>query len=176
MERNGVAFCKKRYINIILLPFVFIEVLQKWSLFGSSFFAVRRVSDPGERCEHILALNKNGVHFLDVMTHVSLPPVTVAVMAFTLTMSVFFFFFFFTFIQETLLHYSYSEVISTRKVKSGDGLYLDMKCGNLMQQRVTRIQTDQAHEISRLIRQYITIQQRGGQSDGDDGKNMAASR
>lgn len=46
------------------------EVLQKWPLFGSSFFAVRRVSDPAERSEHILALNKNGVHFLDVMTHV----------------------------------------------------------------------------------------------------------
>jgi len=109
-----------------------LEVLEKWSLFGSSFFAIRREADPSERSEHILALNKNGVHFLDVMTH------------------------------ETLLHYPFAEVISTRKVKSEDGiLFLDMKCGNLMQQRVTRIQTDQAHEISRLIRQYITIQQRG---------------
>jgi len=35
-----------------------------------------------------------------------------------------------------------------------------MKCGNLMQQRITRIQTDQANEIARLIRQYITIDQR----------------
>jgi len=109
-----------------------LEVLEKWPLFGSSFFAIRREADPSERSEHILALNKNGVHFLDVMTH------------------------------ETLLHYPFAEVISTRKVKSEDGiLFLDMKCGNLMQQRVTRIQTDQAHEISRLIRQYITIQQRG---------------
>jgi len=114
------------------LRFHFAEVLEKWSLFGSSFFAIRREADPSERSEHILALNKNGVHFLDVMTH------------------------------ETLLHYPFAEVISTRKVKSEDGiLFLDMKCGNLMQQRVTRIQTDQAHEISRLIRQYITIQQRG---------------
>jgi len=120
-----------------------LEVLQKWPLFGSSFFAVRRVSDPAERSEHILALNKNGVHFLDVMTH------------------------------ETLLHYPYSEVISTRKVKAEDGLYLDMKCGNLMQQRVSRIQTDQAHEISRLIRQYITIQQRG-QSNNDQEPNAAS--
>ena len=35
-----------------------------------------------------------------------------------------------------------------------------MKCGNLMQQRITRLQTEQAHEISRLIRQYITMEQR----------------
>lgn len=52
--------------------FYFAEVLEKWPLFGSSFFAIRREADPSERSEHILALNKNGVHFLDVMTHVSL--------------------------------------------------------------------------------------------------------
>jgi myosin XV len=68
-------------------------------------------------------------------------------------------------LQETLIHYPFSEVISTRKVKTEDGaLFLDMKCGNLMQQRITRLQTEQAHEISRLIRQYISMEQqlRGG--------------
>ena len=63
--------------------------------------------------------------------------------------------------HETLLHYPFTEVISTRKVQTDDGtLYLDMKCGNLMQQRITRIQTEQANEIARLIKQYITIDQR----------------
>lgn len=77
--------------------------------------------------------------------------------------------------QETLMHYPYSEVISTRKVKSEEGpLFLDMKCGNLMQQRVTRIQTDQAHEISRLIRQYITIQQRIQQQNVKEESNLAS--
>ncbi|XP_069684997.1 unconventional myosin-XV isoform X6 [Periplaneta americana] len=108
-----------------------LDILSKWPLFGSSFFAVKRVSDPKERSDHILALNRHGVHFIDLVTH------------------------------ETLTHYPFSEVISTRKVKSEDGtLFLDMKCGNLMQQRITRLQTDQAHEISRLIRQYITMEQR----------------
>ncbi|XP_059488254.1 unconventional myosin-XV isoform X5 [Neocloeon triangulifer] len=108
-----------------------LDLLSKWPLFGSSFFAVKRLSDPKERSDHILALNRHGVHFLDLITH------------------------------ETLMHYPFSEVISTRKVKSEDGiLYLDMKCGNLMQQRITRLQTDQAHEISRLIRQYISMEQR----------------
>ena len=92
---------------------------------------VRREGDPREGSEHILALNKNGVSFLDLITH------------------------------ETLLHYPFTEVISTRKVQTDDGtLYLDMKCGNLMQQRITRIQTEQANEIARLIKQYITIDQR----------------
>lgn len=41
-----------------------------------------------------------------------------------------------------------------------------MKCGNLMQQRITRLQTEQAHEISRLIRQYITMEQRATNAQG----------
>lgn len=46
------------------------------------------------------------------------------------------------------------------QVRSEDGaLFLDMKVGNLLQQRVTRVQTEQAHEISRLVRQYITMAQ-----------------
>ena len=45
-------------------------------------------------------------------------------------------------------------------METDDGvLFLDMKCGNLMQQRISRIQTDQAVEIARLIKQYITIGQ-----------------
>ena len=47
-----------------------------------------------------MALNKIGVSFLDLITH------------------------------ETMLHYPFTEVISTRKVQTDDGtLYLDMKCG-----------------------------------------------
>merc|ERR1719412_980349 len=110
-----------------------LETLSDWPLFGSSFFAVRRVGDSKDSIgsDHIMALNKNGVSFLDQVTH------------------------------ETLIHYPFTEVISTRKVQTEDGtLFLDMKCGNLMQQRITRIQTDQANEIARLIRQYITIDQR----------------
>merc|ERR1712004_689535 len=90
---------------------------------GSSFFAVRRDSDPSEGSEHILALNKHGVHFLDLITH------------------------------ETILHYPFTEVISTRQMETDDGvLFLDMKCGNLMQQRISRIQTDQAvhHHRSKI--------------------------
>ncbi|KAK0170257.1 hypothetical protein PV328_010838 [Microctonus aethiopoides] len=123
IQHNTSAVCKAQVL----------EILSKWPLFGSSFFAVKRVPENGKEKggDHILALNRHGVHFIDLITH------------------------------ETMYHYPYSEVISTRKVKSEEGsLYLDMKCGNLMQQRITRLQTEQAHEISRLIRQYITMEQR----------------
>lgn len=63
--------------------------------------------------------------------------------------------------QETLSSVPYSEVISTRKVRAESGtLYLELKCGNLFQQRVARLQTDQAHEITRLIRQYMSLHRR----------------
>ncbi|XP_059608839.1 unconventional myosin-XV [Phlebotomus argentipes] len=117
----------------------FLAVLATWPLFGSSFFAVKRVwTDDGGQLEDsssmwrelILALNRKGVLFLDPNSH------------------------------ETMQHYPFTEVISTRKVRSEDGaLFLDMKVGNLMQQRVIRVQTEQAHEISRLVRQYITMAQ-----------------
>jgi hypothetical protein len=32
---------------------------------------VKRISEPKERAEHILALNRHGVHFIDLVTHVS---------------------------------------------------------------------------------------------------------
>ncbi|XP_014089710.3 unconventional myosin-XV [Bactrocera oleae] len=117
----------------------FLTVLSAWPLFGSSFFAVKRIwAEEGPHVEDsnpmwrdlILALNRRGVLFLDPNTH------------------------------ETLQHWPFMEVISTRKVRSEDGaLFLDMKVGNLMQQRVIRVQTEQAHEISRLVRQYITMAQ-----------------
>ncbi|KAI5728804.1 hypothetical protein M8J77_021338 [Diaphorina citri] len=100
-----------------------LEILSKWPLFGSSFFAIKRNGD-----QQILALNKHGVHFLNLLTH------------------------------ETISSVPYGDVISTRKVRAESGtLYLEMKCGNLFQQRVARIQTDQAHEIARLIRQYMSL-------------------
>uniref|UniRef100_A0A2A4K5C9 Unconventional myosin-XV n=1 Tax=Heliothis virescens TaxID=7102 RepID=A0A2A4K5C9_HELVI len=106
-----------------------LQVLSRWPLFGSSFFAVRRVSGNGEWREHVLALNRRGVHLLHPSTH------------------------------DTDTRWPYAELISTRKVRSEDGtLFLDVKCGSLLQQRVTRLQAEQAHEVARLVRQYIALQ------------------
>ncbi|KAG9509056.1 Unconventional myosin-XV, partial [Fragariocoptes setiger] len=107
-----------------------LNILQKWPLFGSCFFAIKHVHSDQPKCaDRILALNKQGIHMLDVQTH------------------------------ETVHMFHYKEIISTRKVRSEDGaLFLDLKCGNLMNKNITRVQTDQAHEISRLIKQYIEIE------------------
>uniref|UniRef100_A0A0K8SUT5 Unconventional myosin-XV n=1 Tax=Lygus hesperus TaxID=30085 RepID=A0A0K8SUT5_LYGHE len=110
-------------MNSIDAKALLLELLSKWPLFGSSFFAVKRSGD-----QQILALNRTGVHFLHMVTH------------------------------ETVSSVPYSEVISTRKVRADSGtMYLELKVGNLFQQRVARLQTDQAHEICRLIRQYMSL-------------------
>lgn len=79
------------YYNI----FCFLkQVLSRWPLFGSSFFAVRRVSGGGsgggggggEWREYVLALNRRGVHLLHPATH------------------------------DTDAHWPYADLISTRKV------------------------------------------------------------
>ena len=122
-----------------------LKILSQWQLFGSTFFyvssdhsfdifllrkylQVHRENDLREGSDYILALNKHGLHFLDLITH------------------------------ETILQYPFTEVISTRLETEDGMLYLDMECGNLMQQTISRIKTDQAVEIERLIKQYIAIQ------------------
>lgn len=57
--------------RIKMCSLFFAEILSKWPLFGSSFFAVKRVPEGKEKgSDHILALNRHGVHFIDLITHV----------------------------------------------------------------------------------------------------------
>ena len=47
-------------------------------------------------------------------------------------------------LQETLVTYPFTEVISTRRFRADNNTnFLDMKCGNLMVQKITRVETDQ---------------------------------
>jgi myosin-15 len=51
-----------------------LDILCRWPLFGSCFFAIRHVLPdtlPQDFPEYILALNKHGAHFLHLLTHVS---------------------------------------------------------------------------------------------------------
>lgn len=127
----------------------FLDIIRHWPLFGSSFFAIKLIQrDLIQPTDFILALNKFGIQMLDTVSH------------------------------ETIHRYPFNEVISTRKVRSEDGaLYLDLKCGNLMKRTIIRIQTDQAHEISRLTRQYIDIEliQQQKQQHGQAGRAQTDS-
>lgn len=95
-------FFSPEFVKVLMLTPLqckaqFLSVLSNWPLFGSSFFAVKRVfgddigmpeDDSGTMWrELILALNHRGVLFLDSNTH------------------------------ETLHHWHFIEIISTRKVR-----------------------------------------------------------
>lgn len=67
-----IVSCLSGVLLSVTHLYSFLDILSKWPLFGSSFFAVKRVSDPKERSDHILALNRHGVHFIDLITHVSI--------------------------------------------------------------------------------------------------------
>ena len=49
----------------------FVDILSKWPLFGSTFFKIKSVADPRVKGECHLAINRIGVHFLHLKTHVS---------------------------------------------------------------------------------------------------------
>lgn len=106
----------------------FIEVLAQWPLFGSTFFRVKKVLTQPMYGECILAVNKTGIVFLDIRSH------------------------------EIFLQYSFGEVLSTRRYRSDSNQnYLDMKLGNLMVQKIVRIETEQGSDISNLIGQYMQV-------------------
>jgi len=106
----------------------FLEILSRWPLFGSTFFNVKSVGDPRVKDESLMAINKDGVHFLHARSH------------------------------ETLLSFPFTDIVSTRRFTTENGAnFVDMKCGDLMRQKVTRFETDQGTDISGLIAQYIQI-------------------
>jgi len=60
--------------------------------------------------------------------------------------------------HEPFMHHSFSEILSTRRYRSDSKVnYLDMKLGDLMVQKILRIETDQGSDISDLIGQYLQV-------------------
>ena len=53
----------------------FLQVLQQWPLFGSTFFYIHHVNDARVQQECLLAINRYGVQFLHMVTHVSALPI-----------------------------------------------------------------------------------------------------
>ncbi|XP_038064735.1 unconventional myosin-XV-like [Patiria miniata] len=110
----------------------FVNTVIKWRLFGSSFFDVVHVSDSRVGGGCLLAINKTGVHFLHPQSH------------------------------EVLVTHGFHEVVSSHHLKGDGRQYVDLKCGNLMVQKVTRIQTNQCTEIINVIGQHMQRQVTSG--------------
>ncbi|XP_052263037.1 unconventional myosin-XV-like isoform X3 [Dreissena polymorpha] len=118
----------------------FVEVLSNWPLFGSTFFRVKKILIQPEFGECILAVNQSGIMFLDPRSH------------------------------DIVLQYTFSDVLSTRRYRSDSNQnYLDMKLGNLMVQKIVRIETEQGSDISNLIGQYMQVINRHRKRPSDKG-------
>uniref|UniRef100_F1KSK8 Myosin-XV n=1 Tax=Ascaris suum TaxID=6253 RepID=F1KSK8_ASCSU len=106
----------------------FLELLEKWPLFGSTFFYMRNIIDGDKNTgECLLAVNKYGLKFLRLST------------------------------RETIAEFGLSQVLSTNKYSTANGMFLDVKVGNLIDQRTITLDTDKGGEISRLLGQYIYV-------------------
>lgn len=84
-----------------------------------------------------LAVNKNGIQILSKVDH------------------------------ELLIKYEFNEILSTRIYRENSKVFLDMKLGNLMAQRISRLETDQCSDISSLIGQYIHVINRQRKKQGN---------
>lgn len=118
----------------------FLETVTRWPYFGSTFFEVKKCSNPSVSGDCILAVNRTGVHFLSHAT------------------------------VQTLLSEPFMSIISTRLLISDKKRqFLDLKIGNAMMQKVTRMETSQAKEISNLIYKYVSLHSSAKQ----DGQGLA---
>ncbi|KAG5279415.1 hypothetical protein AALO_G00077550 [Alosa alosa] len=97
-------------------------------MFGSSFFYIQSSSNSAIDTPCILAVNENGLNFVNKDTH------------------------------EILVKFSLKEVQSTRTQRPTAGSsypYVEIKLGDLMSQRITQLQLDQSLELCRVIAMHM---------------------
>ncbi|XP_071964019.1 unconventional myosin-XV-like [Antedon mediterranea] len=107
----------------------FIEHVEKLPMTGSNLFVIKSVSGAVVHESCVLAVSNYGIFLLDKKT------------------------------KDCILKHPFTEIVSTRRLRSAQNKwFVDVKCGNLMVQKVTRLETEQGSEITTLISQYIQAQ------------------
>ncbi|XP_066530593.1 unconventional myosin-XV [Hoplias malabaricus] len=106
----------------------FMGLISAFPMFGSSFFYIQSSSNSAIDCPCILAVNQNGLNFLNKETH------------------------------ELILKSPLKEVQSTRTQRPTAGSsypYVEIMLGDLMSQRITQLHLDQSLELCRVIAMHI---------------------
>ncbi|CAG9530057.1 unnamed protein product [Cercopithifilaria johnstoni] len=115
-------------INQIDARAYFLEILEKWPYFGTTFFIVHNIVDENDETgECILAINKHGIKIINIQN------------------------------REEILKIALTEIISTNRYSTKQGVLLDIKIGNQCKNKTLTIYTEQGVEISRLLGQYIYV-------------------
>ncbi|XP_041062874.1 unconventional myosin-XV [Carcharodon carcharias] len=106
----------------------FLGLVSAFPMFGSSFFYIQSSSNSAIVAPCILAVNQNGLNFLNKETH------------------------------ELMVNFPLKEVQSTLTQRSGPSdsyPYVEIKLGDLMSQRITQLQLDQALEMCRVTAMHV---------------------
>ncbi|XP_072225685.1 unconventional myosin-XV [Leuresthes tenuis] len=106
----------------------FLGLVSAFSMFGSSFFYIQSSSSASIHAPCILAVNLNGLHFLNKDTH------------------------------ETMIRFPLKEVQSTRTQRPTSGSsypYVEIMIGDLLNQRITQLQLEQGLELCRVVAMHM---------------------
>ncbi|XP_029363926.1 unconventional myosin-XV [Echeneis naucrates] len=106
----------------------FLGLVSAFPMFGSSFFYIQSSSSASIHAPCILAVNLNGLHFLNKDTH------------------------------EAMVRFPLKEVQSTRTQRPTSGSsypYVEIMIGDLLNQRITQLQLEQGLELCRVIAMHM---------------------
>nr|XP_046271327.1 unconventional myosin-XV isoform X2 [Scatophagus argus] len=106
----------------------FLGLVSAFPMFGSSFFYIQSCSSASIQAPCILAVNLNGLHFLNKDTH------------------------------EAMARFPLKEVQSTRTQRPTSGSsypYVEIMIGDLLNQRITQLQLEQGLELCRVIAMHM---------------------
>ncbi|XP_036422587.1 unconventional myosin-XV isoform X1 [Colossoma macropomum] len=106
----------------------FLGLVSAFPMFGSSFFYIQSSSNSSIDCPCILAVNQNGLNFLNKETH------------------------------ELIVKFPLKEVQSTRTQRPTAGSsypYVEIMLGDLMSQRITQLHLDQSLELCRVVAMHM---------------------
>ncbi|XP_076739676.1 unconventional myosin-XV [Maylandia zebra] len=106
----------------------FLGLVSAFPMFGSSFFYIQSSGSSSVHAPCILAVNLNGLHFLNKDTH------------------------------ETMVRFPLKEIQSTRTQRPTSGSsypYVEIMIGDLLNQRVTQLQLEQGLELCRVIAMHV---------------------
>ncbi|XP_072298739.1 unconventional myosin-XV [Eucyclogobius newberryi] len=106
----------------------FLGLVSAFPMFGSSFFYIQSSSSASVQAPCILAVNLNGLHFLNKDTH------------------------------EAMVRFPLKEVQSTRTQRPTSGSsypYVDILIGDLLNQRITQLQLEQGLELCRVVAMHM---------------------
>ncbi|CAJ0583911.1 unnamed protein product, partial [Mesorhabditis spiculigera] len=114
-------------MNVTAARMHFLQILEKWPLFGTTMFPVQRTERGATKEDMVLAIQRRGVQLLTPMTH--------------------------TVVEE----WPFTQILATNKFEKDREMMLDLKIGTMREHVTITLQTNRAVDIIRLLGQYTYV-------------------